>query len=228
MKQTTLPGIDLSRHRPDPKEDAQWPSTAELLTALAECDLPAATPSAIPAQSGKHALFPLTVLGMGLSSTLLPAHQEALEASTVLAAGQALLARFAHLEAEKIPLCSPMQKTIDLLLERRRNGARVTVLAAGDPLFFGIGATLARILPPEALRILPGLSSLQEACARACLPWNDVRCVSLHGRKEYTELSVAALSGKPICLLTDAANTPDAIARFLLDRGVDWHSMHVF
>jgi precorrin-6Y C5,15-methyltransferase (decarboxylating) len=43
MKQTTLPGIDLPRHRPEPKKDAQWPSTAELLTALAECDLPGAT-----------------------------------------------------------------------------------------------------------------------------------------------------------------------------------------
>jgi precorrin-6Y C5,15-methyltransferase (decarboxylating) len=102
------------------------------------------------------------------------------------------------------------------------------VLADGDPLFFGIGATLAKILSPEALRILPGLSSLQEACARACLPWHDVRCVSLHGRGDHTKLAIAVLSGTPICLLTGAANTPDAIARFLLDRGVDWYSMHVF
>jgi len=228
MKQTVLPGIDLSRRRPDPEEDAQWPSTAELLTALAECDLPATVPPPIPERDEERALFPLTILGMGLSSTLLPAHREVLESSTVLAAGQALLARFAHMEAEKVPLRSPLQNAVELLLERRRNGARVTVLADGDPLFFGIGATLARRLSPEVLRILPGLSSLQEACARACLPWHDVRCVSLHGRGKYTELSVAALSGKPICLLTDDAATPDAIARFLLDRGVDWYSMHVF
>jgi len=168
------------------------------------------------------------VIGMGLSAALLPAHQEALETCTVLAASETLLARFTHLEAERIPLRAPMQKAIDLLLERRRCGARVAVLADGDPLFFGIGATLAKALSPVALRILPGLSSLQEACARACLPWHNVHCVSLHGREEYTELSVAVLSGRPICLLTDATNTPDAIARFLLDRGVDWYSMHVF
>ena len=101
MKQIALPGIDLPPRHPGSKQDVQWPSAEDLLFALAECDLPLAPPPATPEQDEDHALFPLTVLGMGLSSTLSPAHQEALEASTVLAAGQALLDRFTRLEAER-------------------------------------------------------------------------------------------------------------------------------
>jgi len=143
MRQALLPGMDLPRRASSSRKDAQWPSTAELLTALAECDLPATFPPATFEHDKEHA----------------------------------------------------------------------------NP---------AATLPPQDTRIPPGLSFLQEACARVGLPWHDVRCVALYGREAYAELAVAALSGKPICLFTDAANPPDLIARFLLDRGVDWHLMHIF
>jgi len=54
MKQRLLPGIDLPQGPSAPKKDAQWPSTAELLTALAECDLPATAPAVIPERGTEH------------------------------------------------------------------------------------------------------------------------------------------------------------------------------
>ncbi len=229
-----FPGTPAAAPPPvNEKDRAVWPSDLELLTALAEYDLPGETPAppdapdteSAPAAGGPP---PLTVAGMGLGSSLSPELAAVLEQSEVLAAGNALLARLDHLAAEKIPLRAPLRESLDILLSRRLAGKRVTVPATGDPLFFGIGAALAELLPPEALRILPGVSSLQEACARARLPWHDVRCVSLHGREDFTPLAHAALSGAPICLLTDAERRPDAAARFLLDRGVDWYAVRVF
>ena len=87
---------------------------------------------------------------------------------------------------------------------------------------------IVRQLGPEAVRILPGVSSLQQACARLGLPWHDVICLSLHGRDDLTPLHTAVHRQRPISLLTDARMTPDLLARHLLDRGVDWFAMHVF
>ena len=59
---------------------------------------------------------------------------------------------------------------------------RVVVLATGDPLFHGIGGYLRARLPATALEFLPNLSTLQLACARLGLAWQDLRLVSVHGR----------------------------------------------
>ena len=107
-------------------------------------------------------------------------------------------------------------------------GERVLVLADGDPLLFGIGATLVRLLGEEAVRLLPAVSSLQQACARLALPWHKVICLSLHGRDDLGPLNAAAGKNAPLCVLTDARTTPDVLARHLLDRGVDWFDAHVF
>ena len=120
----------------------------------------------------------------------------------------------------RIPLALPLEPLLERLAHLRSAGAQVLVLAGGDPLFFGIGATMARQLGPEAVRILPATSSLQAACARLTLPWHRVICLSLHGRQDLAPLNAAAGRGAPLCILTDARMTPDVIARHLLDRGV--------
>jgi precorrin-6Y C5,15-methyltransferase (decarboxylating) len=227
-----LPGIAPPKAAAERDAEREWPPVADMLSAVAQCDLPSAgkTPSFREAAAANASLPlpPVTVLGMGLETSLPPGHLRILETSEVVAAGEGILERLGRLEAEKIPLRAPVREALELVLARREEGRRVAVAADGDPLFFGVGATLAKILPPDALRILPGVSSLQEACARARLPWHDVFCVSLHGRNDFTRLSAAVLSERNICLLTDGDRRPDLIARFLLDRGVDWYAMHVF
>src|SRR6185369_2351516 len=56
------------------------------------------------------------------------------------------------------------------------------VLATGDPLCHGIAPYLAQHLCVQALEILPNLSTLQLACARIGLAWQDARVVSVHAR----------------------------------------------
>jgi precorrin-6Y C5,15-methyltransferase (decarboxylating) len=56
------------------------------------------------------------------------------------------------------------------------------VLASGDPMFYGIGATLARLLGPARLRVLPHSSSVSLAAARLGWPLDDIDVVSLVGR----------------------------------------------
>ena len=138
------------------------------------------------------------------------------------------LAKGPALKARLLPLTTPLEPLLTRLSQLRAAGERVLVLADGDPLLFGIGATLVRRLGPDAICLLPAVSSLQQACARLSLPWHKVICLSLHGRDDLRPLNVACGKNAPLCILTDARMSPDVLARHLLDRGVDWFETHIF
>jgi precorrin-6Y C5,15-methyltransferase (decarboxylating) len=58
----------------------------------------------------------------------------------------------------------------------------VVVLASGDPGFFGIVRLLRERFDGVGLYVLPGVSSVARAFARAGLTWEDAAVVSVHGR----------------------------------------------
>lgn len=189
---------------------------------------PAGQTDAAPA-----AIHPVTVIGCGLRGTPLPSgHAAALAQAQVLAGGARLLESFPEHPGQRIIIGAALDAALQAMDACRALGLRVAVLADGDPLFFGIGARLAGHFGPEALRVLPAASCLQQAAARLALPWQDARCVSLHGRNDYRPLASAlrrALhEGVPVCVLTDGHNTPGAIARFLIERGVTGLQLHAF
>jgi precorrin-6Y C5,15-methyltransferase (decarboxylating) len=78
--------------------------------------------------------------------------------------------------AKKRPLPSPLEP----LLEELSNGLEesVCVLASGDPMLHGIGATLARRVGPARLEVHPHPSALALACARLCWPEAEVELVN--------------------------------------------------
>ena len=193
----------------------------------------AALGGARPASPASSVTPLLTVVGCGLrGGPLPPGHAAAIADAQALAGGARLLETFADHPGERIVIGAPLDPALAAIDACRARGLRVAVLADGDPLFFGIGARLARHFGTDALRVLPAASSLQEAAARLALPWQEARCVSLHGRDDFRPLTAAlraALrSGCPVCVLTDGRNTPGAIARFLLARGVRGLRLHAF
>lgn len=111
------------------------------------------------------------------------------------------------------------------------------VLATGDPLCHGIAPYLAQHVCLDALDILPNLSTLQVACARVGLAWQDARIVSVHSKDagEWVRgshpghglyaLAQAVRSQHRLLVLTSPDNSPDRIARLLLTEGLggDFH-----
>ncbi len=126
--------------------------------------------------------------------------------------------RYRHLaegvNAEILPI-APVRKMLDNLAAVLDQGS-AAVLASGDPLFFGIGRTLINRFGPERVRLYPALSSMQLACARFRVPWDDMAFLSAHGRKP-DDLPARILRHEKVMILTDSRNTPDMIARTLLD-----------
>lgn len=75
---------------------------------------------------------------------------------------------------------SPIEGLVDELVQRGDAGMAggVCVLASGDPMLHGIGATLARRLSPEQLLVHPHPSAFALACARLGWPAAEVELVS--------------------------------------------------
>ena len=166
------------------------------------------------------------VLGLGLC----PAHRspeilDLIRSADLVAGGRRLLDELEIEEGRRLPLGS-LDKFAARIQSRAEDGV-VCVLADGDPLLYGIGASLLRFFAPRELTFHPNVSALQTACARFGLPWHDCRAVSLHGRDDQAPLFAALTHGSLAALYTDLRHSPDAIARLLLERGVTGWRMHV-
>ena len=114
----------------------------------------------------------------------------------------------------------------------REAGQTSVVLATGDPLCHGIASYLASRLCIEAVEVLPNLSTVQLACARLGLAWQDARIVSVHS-KDAGEWQVGAEPGHGLyalaqslrqhdrlLVLTSPDNTPGRIARLIVAEGL--------
>lgn len=170
----------------------------------------------------------IAVIGTGMDAAENLAAHPALAGADAVIGGARPLKAVAALPARKIPLGKDLAAVLDEAEALVSQGKTVTVLASGDPLFFGIGAALAERFGPGRLTIYPAVSSLQAAAARLALPWASVAAVSLHGRQSPLPLAHALIRGGPVCLLTDRVHSPAAAARFMLERGRTNYRAHVF
>jgi len=109
----------------------------------------------------------------------------------------------------------PIGTALELVDTGIKNG-NVGLIASGDPLFFGIAKSLLDRYGKDMVEILPALSSLQLACARFKIPWDDALIVSLHGRKKENFVSRLLVHEKVI-VLTDNHYTPPYLAKSLFD-----------
>lgn len=89
------------------------------------------------------------------------------------------------------------------------------VLASGDPLLHGIGATLIRHFGTDRVRILPHVSSVTLACARMGWPVQDTEVISV----VTAEVHTAVRRGGRAVVLSRDGGTPAALARLLARTG---------
>jgi precorrin-6Y C5,15-methyltransferase (decarboxylating) len=159
----------------------------------------------------------VTVTGIGADgwAGLSPLAQAAIEQAGVVVGGPRQLALLPDSVAgRRIPLPSPLLPGLPELVDEHA-GAGLVVLASGDPMFYGIGSTLVRLLGAERVSVLPHPSSVSLAAARLGWPLDDVDVVSLVGRP--LELLHPALQpGRRVLALT-AESSAAADVRALLD-----------
>jgi precorrin-6Y C5,15-methyltransferase (decarboxylating) len=152
------------------------------------------------------------------------ARRAVLQARTLIG-GRRHLALVPEGGQERIVWPSPFDAAFEMLLARR--GTPVCVLASGDPMWFGIGASLSRLLPAAEYRIYPAPSSFTLAAARLGWPLQDAVTLTVHGRPLET-LHPHIHPGARLLILSADGGTPHAIARLLRERGFAASRLHVF
>ncbi|WP_137990471.1 precorrin-6y C5,15-methyltransferase (decarboxylating) subunit CbiE [Streptomyces vilmorinianum] len=152
----------------------------------------------------------VTVIGWD-GSPLTAAARSALSAAT-LVAGAAH-----HLALPEVP---PGAERIRLgsvdLAARRIAGHRgsAVVLADGDPGFFGVVRTLRAPEHGLEVEVVPAVSSVAAAFARAGMPWDDARIVVAHQRTLRRAVNVCRAHPK-VAVLTSPGAGPAELALLL-------------
>ena len=160
----------------------------------------------------------LAVVGIGEEGLagLAPAGRALVETAQVLVGGARHLGMVPESGAERLLWERPLDRTIDAIAARR--GRNVTVLASGDPLWYGIGVTLAGRFSREEMTIVPQPSAFSLAAARLGWPIADCAMVTLHGRPLDT-LRLQLAPGRRVLVLSEDGGTPRAVAQLLTRLG---------
>ncbi len=167
------------------------------------------------------------VVGIGFSA-LTEEKREIFEKSKYIVTSPRLYERFSEINEgerfiEKIRIIKSVDETIEFIRKTIQKIKPITVLASGDPLFFGIGRRILAEFGAQKVEILPELSSIQIAFSKIKIPWDSVYFVSLHGSiqgvgvRKYSIDDIPALLRHydKLCILTDFENTPQRIAEKL-------------
>ncbi|MER7727101.1 precorrin-6y C5,15-methyltransferase (decarboxylating) subunit CbiE [Streptomyces sp. NPDC096323] len=160
----------------------------------------------------------IRVFGTGTGAPLAP------DAVRALAGASLVVGARRHLDGAALPagagrvVLGPLAPALDRIGKHlAEGGARVVVLASGDPGFFGIVRALAERFGPGALDVRPGAPSIAVAFARLGLPWDDAVVVSAHGRDPRTAVNVCFAHPK-VAVLTGPGAGPAELAAGLLYR----------
>lgn len=163
-------------------------------------------------------MIPVHVIGLGMSpDDLTPKALEIIREAQVLLGGRRLLGYFPEHPARKIVLGKDPEGALAQIQDLAK-AHRVVVLASGDPLFYGVGPLVVKLMGPEKVVVHPNITAVQAACARLKISWQDARIISLHGRG-FEALEDALDRAEKLIVYTDPVHTPGAIARLLLARG---------
>jgi len=170
---------------------------------------------------------PIRVIGIGPGNPdyITPLAVALIKSSDVLVGGERILAPFAGLGKESYPVRNNLKEMVKFIEDRRRDRV-VAVLASGDPGFYGILEYLKKHFPREELQVVPGISSVQLACARLCISWQDAVFYSVHGRNMEGLAELVRLNSKVI-VLTDPQKTPGVIARELVSGGISHRKVYI-
>ncbi|MEV4862170.1 precorrin-6y C5,15-methyltransferase (decarboxylating) subunit CbiE [Streptomyces ossamyceticus] len=152
----------------------------------------------------------VTVIGWD-GSPLTAAARSALAAAT-LVAGAAH-----HLALPEVPPAAERIRLGSVALAARRIAAHrgtAVVLADGDPGFFGVVRTLRAPEFGLEVEVVPGVSSVAAAFARAGMPWDDAQVVVAHRRTLRRAVNVCRAHTK-VAVLTSPGAGPAELGLLL-------------
>jgi precorrin-6B C5,15-methyltransferase / cobalt-precorrin-6B C5,C15-methyltransferase len=169
----------------------------------------------------------LSVIGIGEDGLegLSSAAQTLLRQASLVVGGRRHLDLVAaSVRGETLPWPSPPQAAFPTILARR--GTPVSVVATGDPFFYGIGSLLAKTIATDEMICLPASSAFSLAASRLGWAQQDCALVSLHGRALERIIRHLQPRSRVLALSWDGS-TPAKLAGLLNETGFGETAMTV-
>ncbi|MEZ0068754.1 precorrin-6Y C5,15-methyltransferase (decarboxylating) [Streptacidiphilus sp. MAP12-20] len=154
----------------------------------------------------------VTVIGWD-GSPLSQAAQAAVDAATLVAGGSHQLRALDLSQGVERMVLGSVELVARRVADHR--GSAV-VVADGDPGFFGVVRTLRRPEYGLELEVIPAVSVVAAAFARAGMPWDDAQIVSTHGRGLRRAVNICRANAK-VAVLTAPGAGPSELALMLRD-----------
>ncbi|MEJ5243315.1 MAG: precorrin-6y C5,15-methyltransferase (decarboxylating) subunit CbiE [Desulfomicrobiaceae bacterium] len=161
------------------------------------------------------------LVGIAAGKTLPAEDAELLRTAAHVAGAPAILDALGVPEEKRLPMGRDMAALGRRLRELSTQGQGIVVVANGDPLFFGLGASLLPHLCQCPTTVHPAPACLQLLAAALKRPWWKWRVTSLHGRDDVFALLASLTHAQESFVLTDPKHDPAWIGTLLAERGAD-------
>lgn len=119
-------------------------------------------------------------------------------------------------------------------IKQNAHSKTILILSSGDPCVFGIMEYFKKKLlyagfsdRQYSIEVIPGISSLQYFCAKLLVSLNDVKIISMHGRKNE-DIEDIVSNNVYTAIFTDSSNKPDKICSMLLQKGFAQQHISVY
>lgn len=117
--------------------------------------------------------------GLGLKKDLSP-FQPIVEQTDILAGSERLLSYFNPFTGAMVQLDHSVRQRCRELIEAARSGKQIAILASGDSLFNGVGATIGALADGVDISYISAPTAFQELFSRLGMPWKTAQFFSVH------------------------------------------------
>jgi precorrin-6Y C5,15-methyltransferase (decarboxylating) len=166
----------------------------------------------------------LGIGGDGVAGLTARSRQHLAEADLVLASDE-VLNLLPDVKAQRHRIGSDLQDVLETI-RTHLGGKKIVIVAAGDPLFYGVARYLCDKLGKELFDIVPHVSSMQLAFARIKESWEDAYLSDV-GNRNIDDVIDRIRSAETVGLFTSEQHGPPEIAREVLARGIDYFRAYV-
>ncbi|MBN2041897.1 MAG: precorrin-6y C5,15-methyltransferase (decarboxylating) subunit CbiE [Spirochaetes bacterium] len=158
-------------------------------------------------------------IGPGHPDYITPAVNSVLAKSDVIIAGRRNLEAIDVRDKETIEITGDLDALKKYISENYKSKS-ISVVASGDPGFYGILGFMKRNFDESDIRVIPGISSMQYIFAKLNLAWENAYLGSVHGKDD--DIVSAVKLNKHCFFLTDSRHTYNYIAGLLCEGGMDY------
>ncbi|EKQ57594.1 MULTISPECIES: precorrin-6y C5,15-methyltransferase (decarboxylating) subunit CbiE [unclassified Clostridium] len=156
-------------------------------------------------------------LGPGHRDYIMPKAVEMLRKSDIVLGFKRALDSLDFVDNKKMYI-NKLSDIDEFLNDEKNKDINVSVVASGDPTFYGITNYINNKTNLN-IKVIPGISSFQYLTCKLNLSWSNAYLSSLHGRKE--EFLDAINIHKLSIWLTDKENNPAILCKILHENNIN-------